>query len=197
MQLSEKENQIIFDTEFLSNKISVIEKIQMHFEDVRKSLEESIVKSEFKFPDNIDVKYGKIFKGENYQSLPYINLDYPKQFSNTDTFTYRTMFWWGNFFSSTLHLQGKSLDLYLEVIYNNFDKIINDEIYICINKSPWEYHYNSDNYILISDFNLKKLNDLQFLKLSKKFKLSDYNKLPQLASDLLIQLLSVLTRQNK
>ena len=107
------------------------------------------------------------------------------------------MFWWGNFFSSTLHLQGKSLDLYQELLFKNAHKLANDEIYICINKSPWEYHYNSDNYILLSEFNLKKIKDLQFLKLSKKFELSDYNKLPNLASDLLIQLLTVLTRQNK
>ncbi len=192
MQLSEKENQIIFDTEFLINKISVIAKIQTLFEEVRKSLVAAIISSDFVFPESVDIELGKIFKGENYQSLPYINLDFPKYFSNEDIFTFRTMFWWGNYFSSTLHLQGKSLEHYRHNIINNLDKLINEEIYICINRSPWEYHYNSDNYILLSEFNLKKLYDLDFLKLSEKFNLADYNNLPKLSSDFLQRVLSIL-----
>jgi hypothetical protein len=192
MQLSEKENQIIFDTEFLINKISVIAKIQTLFEEVRKSLVAAIISSDFVFPVSVDIDLGKIFKGENYQSLPYINLDFPKYFSNEDIFTCRTMFWWGNFFSSTLHLQGKSLELYRHNIINNLDKLINEEIYICINRSPWEYHYKSDNYILLSKFNIKKFNDLDFLKLSEKFNLADYNNLPKLSSDFLQRMLSIL-----
>ncbi len=197
MQLTEKENQIIFDTEFLIKKISIIDKVQTLFEDVRKSLFETIKYSDFVFPKNVDIEIGKIFKGENYQSLPYINLDYPKQFSNSDTFTYRTMFWWGNFFSSTLHLEGKSLEHYREIILNNLHELLNDEVYICINDSPWEYHYNSDNYILLSDFDTKNLNDLRFLKLSKKNNLVDYNEVPKFAANFLKQILSVLTVQNK
>ncbi len=192
MQLSEKENQIIFDTEFLINKISVIAKIQTLFEEVRKSLVDAIISSDFVFPESVDIELGKIFKGENYQSLPYINLDFPKYFSNEDIFTFRTMFWWGNYFSSTLHLQGKILELYRQNIINNLDKLINEEIYICVNRSPWAYHYNSDNYILLSEFNLKKLYDLDFLKLSEKFNLADYNNLPKLSSDFLQRVLSIL-----
>jgi hypothetical protein len=49
---------------------------------------------------------GKISRGENYQLLPYIILDYPSYFSRNNIFAVRTMFWWGNFFSITLHLSG-------------------------------------------------------------------------------------------
>src|SRR4051812_25707955 len=49
----------------------------------------------------------KISKGENYMGLPSLIFDYPRLSSANDLFFIRTMFWWGNFFSSTLHLSGK------------------------------------------------------------------------------------------
>ena len=48
----------------------------------------------------------KIAKGENYLQLPYVLLDYPRCFDKENIFAIRTMFWWGNFFSITLHLSG-------------------------------------------------------------------------------------------
>ena len=48
----------------------------------------------------------KISKGENYKGLPYLILDYPRFFEKENICAIRTMFWWGNFISVTLHLSG-------------------------------------------------------------------------------------------
>lgn len=196
MKLTSKEHEIIFDKEFLITKVEAINKIQLLFEDVRISLQKVIEQSSFKFPDYVDMQYGKIFKGENYLSLPYVNLDFPKYFSNDNIFSFRTMFWWGNYFSSTIHLQGKSLDLYKPIIRKNLFNNLNDKVYICVNDSPWEYHLNSDNYILLSDFNIDSFSNLKFLKISKIFQLNDYEILPQLVSVFLNQILTTLSIKN-
>lgn len=183
MELSDKEKNIISDQEFLISKVLIIDKILLLFEEIRTDLINVTKSISFNFPVEVDNKIGKIFKGENYCSLPYVNLDYPKYFRGNDVFTLRTMFWWGNFFSNTLHLSGKYYELYKENIINNFDLLLSQEFYICINSSPWEYHYNKDNYINIREVKKEILSTLPFLKISKKYNLGEYNNIRNLSSD--------------
>ena len=185
MTLTTKEKQIILDTDFLKSKIIVIDKIQRLFEEVRISMSKSIKQSNFSFPIEVDSEIGKIFKGENYNLLPYVTLDYPKLFNKEDVFTFRTMFWWGNFFSATLHISGEYLDIYMDQISQNLPKYLNNNIYICVNDSPWEYHYGNDNYVLLTVNNLDLLKENKFLKLSKKYSLEEYKTLPKLVNEFL------------
>ena len=185
MQLTEKEMEIFSDREFLILKTSIIDKIKNHFEEVRVELKKIISSTDLKFPDQVDMKIGKIFKGENYESLPYVVLDYPKFYSDTYTFSFRTMFWWGNFFSSTLHLQGESLNTFRPIIFSNAEKLIDKNLFICVNDSPWDYHYRIDNYQLLDRNNLDLINSVDFLKLSKKFELNEYDQIPLKAADYL------------
>jgi hypothetical protein len=193
MHFTEIEKQIISDTEFLKTKFLIINKIENFFEDLREMLSARIDESTFIFPPDIDTRYGKIFRGENYRLLPLVVLDYPKLFSKDDTFTFRTMFWWGNFFSSTLHLEGKSLTHYRDKIIANLPKYLDEQFYVCVNDTPWEYHYESSNYVLLNLENLHLLHDSKFIKLSKKFKLEHYNDLPNLSSDFLNTILNILS----
>ena len=61
----------------------------------------------------------KISKGENYKGLPWVVLDYPRLFGREDVFAIRTLFWWGNYFSVTLHLKGIYKEMFLTVIREN------------------------------------------------------------------------------
>ena len=185
MELSEKEKKIISDREFLISKMSIIGKVQSLFENVRDELNKTISSSDFSFPEYVDAEIGKIFRGENYRSLPYVVLDYPKYFSELDTFAFRTMFWWGNFFSTTLHIDGKSADNFRSIIFSNAVKLIDENIFICVNDTPWEYHYEKDNYMLLERDNLALINEVEFIKLSKKYDLDKYNRLPIEASEFL------------
>jgi hypothetical protein len=64
----------------------------------------------------LGIVHPKISKGENYKGFPYVIMDYPALFSKDNVFALRTMFWWGNFFSITLHLSGN--------IRNNIRKLL-------------------------------------------------------------------------
>ena len=193
MLLTLKEQQIITDTDFLITKVEVIKKIHIQLEETRKQIKNVILKSDFNFSKNIDAENGKIFRGENYRSLPYLVLDYPKLFSKESTFAYRTMFWWGNFFSSTLHLEGNELEKYKAVILTNYKLLIEENVFISVGTTPWEYHYEQSNYELIDKTNYKLIENCKFLKLSKKFDLSDFDNLPKLSANYFSILLSILS----
>lgn len=193
MNLSSKEEQIIYDTEYLRTKIIVIDKIHQLFEEVRRTINKSINHSNFSFPNDIDSKIGKIFKGENYKMLPYVNLDYPKLFSKENVFAFRTMFLWGHFFSTTLHISGEYLDIYKNQILQNLPNYLNNNLYICVNDNPWEYHYEVDNYVLLTTNNLDLLSNKLFIKISKQFNLEDYKILPKLVEEFFNTSLKILS----
>lgn len=193
MQLTEKEKQIIQDKEFLTLKISIINKVINLFEQTQKILKKTIEESGFNFPADVDIKHGKIFRGENYNLLPYVVLDYPKLFSKTNIFAFRTMFWWGNFFSTTLHLEGDSLNKYRDRIITNIEPLLNSNIYVCVNDTPWDYHYNKDNYVVLTKNNFSILKEVNFIKLSKYYNLAEYSKIPSHTDDFLKTIISLLS----
>ena len=104
------ELQTIHNTKFFSVKATATKKIEHLFADVRDAIKNEIENRNIIFPGEVDSINGKIFRGENYLGLPYLVLDYPKHFSKDSIHAFRTMFWWGNFFSFTMHLQGKALE---------------------------------------------------------------------------------------
>lgn len=193
MSLTEKENKYIHDTDFLISKSVIYDKIHKQLEVTRSHIKYVIDRTNFSFPENTDTKYGKIFKGEYYRSLPYLVLDYPKLFTKKNIFTYRTMFWWGNFFSSTLHIEGEYLKKVRSQIIQNVDVLIKGKTYLSVGDTPWEYHYEVSNYQLPNLKNIKTVQDCKFLKLSKNFELNDLDKLPKLSEDFFTFLLKFLS----
>ena len=133
-------------------------------------------------PENCHVIAGKISRGENYRGLPYLVLDYPRLFNKDDIFTFRTMCWWGNFFSCTLHLQGETLAAYRPSLKETLiAATLPADTFICTNTSPWDYHYQPDNYQLLTNLSpayIHKLLEKNFLKISRKTGLDNYKSLP-------------------
>jgi hypothetical protein len=148
------------------------------------------------YKDSLPANYGhaKISKGENYLNLPYMVLDYPSEFSKKNIFAFRTMFYWGNFFSSTLHLEGEYLENARQNLYAGATSLINSNTYISTGQSPWHYHYEADNYIALSQDNCSKLLHDSFVKLSTKIELDKWQNLPDLTAGYLQKLLQIITQ---
>lgn len=85
----------------------------------------------------------KISRGENYEGLPWVVLDYPRYSAGDEVVFIRTMFWWGQHFSSTLQVHGPLANkIPLQDLRNT---------YICINEDRWQHHFRADNYRLLED----------------------------------------------
>ena len=175
------ELKTLHDVEFFRVKAAATEKMDALLAGVRDALKTEIKKMKIKFPAEVDASMGKIFRGENYRGLPYLILDYPKYFSKENVFAFRTLFWWGNFFSCTLHLQGKPLDERRSALINNWRLLRKKNIYICVNDTPWQYHYKKENYLPVDKFSEDELKQFfitkEFIKLSRKMELKDHKKI--------------------
>jgi hypothetical protein len=184
MQLTPEEYSIVNSSRFLLVKADIIGKVKAEFEALQAAYA-SIAEAE-----NIVLPISappKISRGENYKGLPYLVLDYPAVFDKENILAFRTMFWWGNFFSITLHLQG----IYKEQYVKNIELKLRDnkleELYLSCNQTAWEYHYEFDNYRLVncmSDEQITSvLNQSNFIKLSAKSELSAYEQLQPLMQE--------------
>jgi hypothetical protein len=120
-------------------------------------------------------------------------LDYPSVFSKQNTFAFRTMFYWGNFFSNTLHLQGEYLEKTRQQLYDSSASLINSNTYISTGETPWHYHFEADNYIALSQENRSKLLHDNFIKLSTRIELDNWCNLPDLSAGYLQKLLRIIT----
>lgn len=196
LKFSSEELEILNDVNFFLLKHSATQKMVDLFGRMEILFKSVVVNTELSV-EGVNVSSGKIFRGENYNLFPYVLLDYPRLFSRESIFAFRTMFWWGSAFSFTLHLQGKALDQFRKTLLINRERLLNQEIYFCVNDTPWKYHYEKENYGLIDELPVSQLenyfNQKEFVKLSKRIPLDDYVKLEVKGKETLELFLSLLT----
>ncbi len=187
VNLNFKELKYLSDTDFLKSKHVIISKIKFIFKGVEEKIRDYIIKSHLKFPEQVLIKSAKISKSENYLLLPYLILDFSRYFHTSAVFAYRTMFWWGNFFSCTIHLQGTLLNSYRTALEENIEFIIQNNFFIATSNTPWEYHYKDDNYQLINNLSeleiIGLIKNKSFIKLSRYISIEEHSKLPEFAED--------------
>lgn len=176
--LTGEELKLAKDQSFILTKLEVIRKVSELFGQLERELKSNIAEFELE-KTGANVSAGKIFRGENYQQFPYVLLDYPRIFNTQTVFAFRSMFWWGNEFSFTLHLQGEAWQLYKENVLRNLKESADEEIYCCINDTPWKYHFNPDNYELLSALKsgskIDQLAEKPFLKVSKRLSIDQFS----------------------
>ena len=166
--LTNYEMKLVIDREVLLTKNRIIQKVYELF---------GSLSEDYKSRFNIESLFtenetdSKISRGENYKGLPYVILDYPRNFARVDVFAIRTFFWWGNFFSITLQLGGKYQQKYFAAI----QKVINQNKFegwsIGCAANAWEHHFENDNYLPIQKEKDYRLSTLPYVKIAKKIPL--------------------------
>lgn len=149
IHLSSAETELMQNAEIILTKNRVLQKIKELLEAVQQNQTAFIQEQGLQTTDPFFIS-PKISKGENYEGLPYIILDYPRMSSGKDLFFIRTMFWWGHYFSSTLHLSGSYKIRFKERIKTSCNLL--HEFYITVNPDQWIHHFKEDNYLQIGSF---------------------------------------------
>ena len=118
----------------------------------------------------------KISKGENYNGFPYVIMDYPASFGKENIFALRTMFWWGNFISISLHLKGKYKEMYAAKIFKKI--ALEPAFFVSISDDEWKHDFNENNFIKgkdVSDQFTGKMEERDFFKVALKYELHHWN----------------------
>lgn len=124
----------------------------------------------------------KVNRGEHYRGFPYLVMDYPRIFSTDNVFAFRTLFWWGHFFSCTLHLKGEFLKDFQENLSDLLSQLRNDKSYparISIAGNEWNHDAKSDEYNELVDLEnpiSTAIQNRSFFKLSMLLEIEEIDK---------------------
>jgi hypothetical protein len=172
VSLSSFELQLVTDPSWILSKNVVIQKVISLFSGLSDSFRSSAEAQPL--PSPILKWPPKISRGENYQGLPYVMLDYPRCFTKEHVCAVRTFFWWGHYFSSTLHLKGRFKTDYEGVLGSQIRQLSTD---------AWINFKNDEWCHIVSDAEMRPLNEetladvkkLDVLKLAYKLDLTRWD----------------------
>lgn len=194
IRLSAEEAALIMDADLILTKNRILEKV--------KGLLSLIQDDQLEYlsvlpllPAAVQNIPPKISKGENYKGLPYLVLDHPRYFDREDMFAIRSLFWWGNFFSTTLLLSGQYKTFLQDRFINSFESFKKDDYFICINTDPWQHHFENGNFVNAGTLSRKEWEDIirshPFLKLSKKIPLTQWENVRENVQEIFRQYLAI------
>jgi len=197
--LSSFEMDLLNNSEWILTKNQIIKKAQRLLEEVQGNIILYTKETSVNLPREVLITSPKISKGENYNGLPWLMLDYPRYFEKENLpdrpagiFAIRTMFWWGNFFSTTLHLSGSYKEKYTSAIARSYEALCKNEFYSCVHDEQWHHHFEQENYLPIKNFSAADftdhINKRSFVKLSRKLSFLEWNNAPDLLSESFIRI---------
>ena len=179
LRLSAKETELVSNADWILTKNEILHKVKWMLAEVQSQQQQFLNTTTATLPPELLSIPPKISKGENYKGLPYLVLDYPRYFGKDDHFAIRSMFWWGNFFSITLHLSGVYKKMYEPKLEKAFPLLKAESFFIGINNDQWEHHFEKSNYLPADEMNetvfKNYINDKSFIKLAKKIPLDQWN----------------------
>lgn len=177
IQLSHAEMQLMCNADVILTKNRVLQKVTALLQGVQEAQLEYQKGKETFLPEATFSVPPKISRGENYEGLPWLVLDYPRLFTRTDTFAIRTFFWWGRFFSSTLQLSGFYKSVFQQKLAAAYAQLAPAH-FIGIDTDPWQHHFEEDNYKPIAQMSQKDFETFvaehPFIKIATHFPLTQF-----------------------
>jgi hypothetical protein len=180
LQFSEAEFQAIQNQSFFKVKATALEKIEQQFAEIVNEME--IIYSQHATSISFAPKkvFSKISRGENLNQLPFLILDFPKQFSKSEVFSFRLLFWWGKGFTLFLHLKNDKLESIVEKVLNNADQLLELNTLFSTQGDEWNHDVASENYqTLTSVSTTQKIDFVKFawpLPFNQNIELKEFTK---------------------
>ena len=178
IQLSAEEMQLVADPSWILTKHRVIEKVYFLLGALSDKMQAYLQENKQLLPAVVLQLPPRISKGEQYEALPYVVLDYPRLFSKEEVFAVRSFFWWGNYFSITLHLKGRYQLQYHKKIMAALSGKKLQHYYISFSGNEFNFNLHGKDYTAAGATSANKLNETEqvpFLKLSYKISFEQWD----------------------
>ena len=173
IQFLPAEMELVSSPDIILTKNAILQKIKSFFEEIQMKQQDILKKYSSQLPGEVLRISPKISRGENYKGLPWLVLDNPRHFQHNNIFAIRTMFWWGNFFSITLHLSGDNKNDLLKKLSNNISLLAKNDFFIYNGTKEWEHDIDPGSHKKLSAINEDEIQKLfsanSFSKLAIKF----------------------------
>ena len=140
--LSPTEMELVQNAGFFLTKQAIINKVYGIFGNLAGRWQQS-------YPNTPSLS-PKISRGENFEQLPWVMLDLIRRFERERALAIRVFFWWGNYFSCTLHMKNPAGS---PPIFQR-DVPVQDTmhpLYVSTKGDEWNHNVYSDDYVEIGN----------------------------------------------
>lgn len=182
IQLSEEELELMQNSHWILTKNRVIEKISHGLHELGNRLSMELISSEARLPPEFFHQSFKVSRGEKYKGLPYLVLDFPRLFGKNDILAVRILFWWGNYYSVTLHCRGKYCDAVKKKLALPAMEDIENTLLVSYSGDEWNHDLDSLGYFPWRSINgyLPAIQNAEFIKLSLKTRLAQWDEVEEI-----------------
>ncbi len=137
--LTDEETALLTDAQFFRKKAAITAKIRVQLEATHHALIQELTGLSLVAPPGFDPKLHQLVKGEHLEDFPYQYLDCPKHFAGANTFTFRTLVWWGHHIVCALLLEGAGISQYKRQFLGRFHQLAGHELELSLAPSLWEW----------------------------------------------------------
>jgi hypothetical protein len=177
--------------DFILTKNRVIEAVYEMFGSLAMSYVPSAEPLRAVYPEALAVP-PKISRGEQYEGMPWVMLDYPRFFSEEHGhFAIRSFFWWGHFFSIQLHLSGQ----YAQSALGTLQHLQQQGWIAGATTQPWSHQLPNSQWTSLYEIENKKPTEKVFGKAAKKIPISQWALAPDFFTSHYGQIVDACTHQ--
>ncbi|MBL7750753.1 MAG: hypothetical protein JNN29_05185 [Chitinophagaceae bacterium] len=171
IQFSDKERELMTNADWILTKNAILQKTALVFTDWQAHYRDCLFRQAPTLFSIIQPFSYKISRGENYKGLPWMVLDYPRLFGQTDIFAIRTLFWWGRYITITLQLAGVWKERCEEPLCLSHPVLASNEFRISTTDDAWIHDQDPPFTTEINNLTLeaytREIRKRNFLKISK------------------------------
>ena len=138
-QFTDEETVLMADQQFFRTKAQIIAKVRHMLSASHAALKEEVGSASLKTPPEFDPASCQFVKGEHLELFPYQYLDFPKHFHDANSFTFRTLFWWGHHVACALLLEGLGIKQYKKHIVDRFHQLAGKDLELSLAPTLWEW----------------------------------------------------------
>lgn len=146
-----KDLELIGHVEVFQKKPAILKKVEHRLTSLKEAMAIELLSCASQLPPGTDINKGQIARGENHNGFPFLSLDIPQNFSKTEMFTYRTLFWWGHYLGFSMILKGNQLNTYFQRLTDFCSEQPFQNLYLSIAPNPWEWRMDPKYFIPVAE----------------------------------------------
>jgi hypothetical protein len=136
---TDDETTLLADAQLFLKKAAITAKIRRMLEGTHRALQADLDAVTLVTPPGFDSKIHQLVRGEHLEDFPYQYLDYPKHFQGGNTFTFRTLVWWGHYVVCAMLLEGDGLRHYKQQLLGRFHQVAGRGLELSLAPELWEW----------------------------------------------------------
>ncbi|MBC8286790.1 MAG: hypothetical protein H8E42_04870 [Nitrospinae bacterium] len=170
-----KDLEMISHVEVFQNKPAILKKVESRLTKLKKAMVVELLTCIPQLPPGTNIEKGQIARGENHNGFPFLSLDIPQNFSKTEMFTFRTLFWWGHYLGFSMILKGDKLKTYFQRLSTTCNEPPFQDIYLSLAPTPWEWRLDEKHFSLVGEQQVwaNKANLLDHMKIMRFYSIAD------------------------